>query len=480
MAPRAVEIMPKLTLKSIGYAALGTFALGAGALFAFSRGEDSRAHIEIGGASLIASIAATPEQRARGLGGIGTLAEDSGMFFLFDRVRKHQMRTQGVRVPLDIFWINNGAVVDMQEHVPVFDRNVPDALLPVYAPSVPAQYVLETRAGFAGRHGIRKGSEVRVSLPGAYAAIVAGVGQEVGSDDRSDSPTDALSARPYFVSTLREHPLPGSSLKIGSRLASPADYKKYAISYQAGPFTISGIMNVPSNDQPDGGFPIIILNHGLIPKEKYFSGRGSKREQEFFTRHGYVTIHPDYRGLASSTPDPAMHHDFYIGYAQDVIALIDALKAAKQSFINVEKIGMWGHSMGGGVIVRAMILRPDIKAYVLFAPVSADAEDNFFELDAQEVAWLRAAYGEEGGEVYKKISPLTYFDDVTAPVQLHHGLADNKVPIAFSRKMYNALRSLGKSAELFTYPAEKHEFIDAWPLAAERSLQFFNRHVRGM
>ena len=240
-------------------------------------------------------------------------------------------------------------------------------------------------------------------------------------------------------------------------------------------------MNVPEGEAPAGGFPVLTLNHGLIPPEIYFSGRGSKREQDFFARNGYVTIHPDYRfhGLEpeanKSVNDPSprglAHHDFYAGYTEDVLALLAALKEYDSSFLDLSRIGMWGHSMGGGIAARFMTLNKDVRAYVLFAPLSADVEDNFYELSESEVGWLRKTYGAEGSRVYNRISPLTYFEDVAAPVQLHHGSADDDVPLVFSERMFNSLRSNGKKVEFFVYPGEGHEFGDTWSLAAERALQ---------
>jgi dipeptidyl aminopeptidase/acylaminoacyl peptidase len=134
--------------------------------------------------------------------------------------------------------------------------------------------------------------------------------------------------------------------------------------------------------------------------------------------------------------------------------------------------------MGGGIAARVMVLRPEIRAIVLFAPISADAEDNFYELSKEEVAWLHATYGLSGSETYKKISPLNYFSDVSAPVQLHHGTKDADVPLVFSERMFSMLTTLGKRAEFYVYPGEAHEFIAAWPVAAERALQFFDTYVK--
>ena len=288
----------------------------------------------------------------------------------------------------------------------------------------------------------------------------------------------AIPGEEYFIETLREDPPRGSNFKFEKMLETNRAYQKLLISYQSDGLTLTGVMDVPFGPAPKDGFPVLILNHGLISPTVYYSGRGSRREQDFFARRGYITIHPDYRGHAGSSPNPVKGHDFYAGYSRDVLGLIDALKRQDQHLIDLERIGMWGHSMGGGIAARVAVLSTDVKAVVLFAPISADAEDNFYELAAAEVKRLRRTYGPAGADVYRRISPLTYFTDVGAPMQLHHGLNDKEVPIAFSQKMYQALAGLGKKTELFTYPGEKHEFADAWQLAAERSLQFFDRYVK--
>ena len=265
---------------------------------------------------------------------------------------------------------------------------------------------------------------------------------------------------------------------MGEKLEIKSGYDKFVISYTFGDLTISGVMNVPKGVPPQSGFPVLILNHGLIPPSIYTTGRGSKREQDFFASHGYVTIHADYRGLASSSPDIAAHHDFYVGYSQDVMALLDAIERNPLPFMDTTRIGMWGHSMGGGITSRVMVLRPEVKAFVLFAPISTDVEDNFYELSAEEIQWLHDTYGARGDPIYRNMSPIEYFGDVAAPVQIHVGTADTAVPPLFSENIYQALKREGKSVEYFIYPGQKHEFINDWPLAAARALQFFDHYVK--
>lgn len=433
--------------RALSFFLVAVFALTLGAIFVLPSPQKEFVRVTIGDAEIIAEVASTPEARQRGLAGREGLNKTSGMLFTFDRPDFWRIWMKEMSFPIDIFWIKDGAVVDLEEKVPPIP-------LVTYAPDVPADFVLEMESGFAQAHGIKIGDKVKIS------ADIAG--QE------------------YFITTLRARGFNGKEFRIEKLLSRTDAYQKYQISYKSQGLRVTGVMNVPKGPTPKGGYPLLILNHGLISPEVYFTGRGSKREQDFFARRGYVTIHPDYRGHAESDLNPNLRHDFYVGYTEDVINVLEALKKLNPGLIDLNRVGMWGHSMGGGMAARVMTLVPDIKAYVLFAPISADAEDNFYELSKSELKRLEKTYGtgEKAREIYQKISPLAYFADVSAPVQLHHGTADIEVPISFSEKMFNTLKQYGKTVEFFTYPEEKHEFADAWPVAAERSWQFFDKYVK--
>lgn len=449
----------------LGLVALCGLAIGA--LFAFSMGDGKKfATVEINGVSLIAEVASERSLWARGLSGRAGLGENEAMLFVFGKHDQYTIWMKEMRFPIDIFWIRNSAIADMEENALPPAPGTRDAFLPLYRSDGDAEMVLETRAGFARKHNIRIGDSVRI---GKETALAPGAEQP-----------GAVSApgEEFTIEALRARPARGSDFRMAEAASAGGAYRRLPIAYRAGNLTLTGIMTVPSGAVPDAGFPVLILNHGLIDPKIYTSGRGSKREQDFFTKNGYITLHPDYRGHASSSPNTNPHHDFYIGYTEDVMALVDAIKNYGGALMDTERIGMWGHSMGGGIASRAAVLSPDIRAFALFAPISADAEENFYELGADEVRWLRATYGAEGADLYRRISPIEYFADVRAPVQLHHGKEDRAVPLSFSENMFEALTRLNKKAELFTYPGEGHEFADAWPLAASRALQFFDRYVK--
>jgi dipeptidyl aminopeptidase/acylaminoacyl peptidase len=287
---------------------------------------------------------------------------------------------------------------------------------------------------------------------------------------------------------LMQKEFDGRQLQLGKVLDSNKAYTRYAISYKSGELKISGIMNVPKGLGP---FPVIITCHGYIPPSVYTSGRGLKREQDYLARRGYVVLHPDYRNYNGSDKDPDNNFKLYIGYTEDVINAVYAIKNSDLKFMDKEKIGLLGHSLGGGIALNTMVAKPElVKAFVLFAPVSSDYRDNFrrwtLRHDRPRHAHQPTAeqiiekYGspESNPEFWNNVSPATFIDRVEAPVLLHQGNADHSVPPAWSIKLAALFKEHQKKIIYYTYPGENHEFIKAWPLVMKRTVEFYNKYLK--
>ena len=59
---------------------------------------------------------------------------------------------------------------------------------------------------------------------------------------------------------------------------------------------------------------------------------------------------------------------------------------------------------------------------------------------------------------------------MSEPILVHHGTADLSFPIEWSQASVAAPQSLGKDAELLTYPGEPHAFEAAWEASMERTI----------
>ena len=105
-------------------------------------------------------VADTPQERAAGLSGYPGLPEDTGMLFVFPEPRQPSFWMKGMEFSLDLVWIREGIVVQIDTLVPPPPKVTPDDQLPRYQPSQPVTHVLELTAGSAARHGISVGDRI--------------------------------------------------------------------------------------------------------------------------------------------------------------------------------------------------------------------------------------------------------------------------------------------------------------------------------
>jgi dipeptidyl aminopeptidase/acylaminoacyl peptidase len=345
-------------------------------------------------------------------------------------------------------------------------------------------------------------------LPAALV-LVACTANEPGTGQRpqASSPTTAVSAtaqspsatraQPKATSTPKPtkppHPISvqalinkdydGRDLKVGRLLADYGAYKRYIISYRGDGLTISGVMNVPDGKGP---FPVLVLNHGYIDPDTYFPGQGMPREHDYLARHGYVVLHTDYRGHASSDNDNNVDYELRLPYAADTINAVKAVKSSKLRFLDKDRVGWLGRSMGGGVTLNALVAQPGlVDAAVIYASVSSMAADNWKQFYRPSEDRLRTnrriarTYGlpDESPEFWRAASPRTYFDRVTEPLLVHHGIQDDTCPIRWSEATVRALKAEGKDVTFVKYRGEGHTFERQWQRSIERTVSFFDKNL---
>jgi dipeptidyl aminopeptidase/acylaminoacyl peptidase len=288
---------------------------------------------------------------------------------------------------------------------------------------------------------------------------------------------------PVSLPALFDADFDGGDLEVGNVLDQAGAYTRYGITYSSGDLTVSGIMNVPAGDGP---FPVLVLAHGYIDPDIYTTGRGLAREQDYLARQGYVVLHTDYRNHAGSDDDPDNEVRLRLGYTDDVINAVLAVRESDLPYLHGDRVGLLGRSMGGGVAYNVLVTMPGlVDAAVVYAPVSSDTVDNFdrWTRGNPESAGLTAevidAYGapEDEPDFWRGVSSRTFFDRITEPILIHHGTADDTTPIEWSYETMDALDDAGVDAEFIEYDGEPHAFEAAWPDSIERSAAFFDTHL---
>jgi len=299
-----------------------------------------------------------------------------------------------------------------------------------------------------------------------------------------------METHPLSITALREGEYPGSEITIEQTLNPGSNYQRYVASYRSEGLKIFALLTVPNGESPELGWPAILFNHGYISPAVYRTTEKYVAYQDAFARNGYVTFKSDYRGHGNSEGDAQG------GYGSNdyTIDVLNAM-ASVQGYegVDPEKIGMWGHSMGGHIVLESMVVVDDVKAGVIWAGVVGSYEDLFERWRRRNQnpsaspsgrgswrAQLADQYGEPGDnpEFWRSLSATSYLASISGPVQLHHGTNDSSVPVEFSERLEGLLDDEGKEAEIFTYEGDDHNISSNLTTALSRSVEFFDRYLK--
>lgn len=293
-----------------------------------------------------------------------------------------------------------------------------------------------------------------------------------------------LPLHPLSIETLRSRSYTGSDFVFEQTLDPGINYDRYIVSYLSDGLKIYALMTIPREEKPPTGYPVIIFNHGYIPPDQYRTTERYVAYVDAFARNGYIVIKSDYRGHGNSEGEAESAYGSP-GYVIDVLNAVASARRYPDADPN--RIGMWGHSMGGYITLRAMVAQQDIRAGVIWAGVVASYDEMFRSWfgggGSSRRSWRSEAieqYGtpDENPAFWNSLSANSYLADLSGPIQIHHGTADTSVPYEYSVMLDQQIRAVGRFTELFLYPNDDHNIATNRDNALTLSVVFFNQHVK--
>lgn len=303
----------------------------------------------------------------------------------------------------------------------------------------------------------------------------------------------AQNLNPLSIVAMRARTYPGSNIIIEQTLTPAATYNRYIASYQSDGLKIYALLYIPKSTKPQNGWSVIVFNHGYITPEKYTPDGNYIAYLDAFAKNGYIVFKPNYRGNGKSDGKPTSTY-FSPDYTIDDLNAISSIK--RYSDADPNKIGVWGHSMGGNITLRDLVVnRTDIKAAVIWGGVvgpidqimnnwqnrvsyKPDAED--LRLRKQNSEMLINVYGTpaENPDFWNSVDPTYFVKDISTPVQINVGLADTQVPPDFSSSLRDKLQSTGKTVEYYDYPGANHDINQSFGVAMKHTLDFFAKYLK--
>ena len=282
-----------------------------------------------------------------------------------------------------------------------------------------------------------------------------------------------------------------ATLTFERPLEDGPSFSAYLVSYRSSGLKVYAMVAVPNTPKPTAGFPVIVANHGFDPTPDTIVSRPGdyyRDVPDIYAREGFLVVMPDYRGHNISEG-----FEFTTGflatnyYTLDVLALLAALPGLDDA--DLEKLFMWGHSLGGEIALRTLLVDGSILGASLWSPVggslweqayhyswydSIDDTDSHDKPKARmdelsrDIDSLSFPYDPDSSE------PGRFLHFLDTPILVHHAKDDGEVPYIWSELLATKLELQNKTYTFYSYESDKHLFEDELQaIAVARDVEFF-------
>ncbi|HZT41642.1 MAG TPA: S9 family peptidase [Chthonomonadaceae bacterium] len=242
---------------------------------------------------------------------------------------------------------------------------------------------------------------------------------------------------------------------------------------------VEGVLTYPLDHAPGRRAPLVVQIHGG-PK-----GRSTNTIQNYshpmvWATEGWAVLRPNYRGSEGYGHGFAIanRRDLGGGDFADIMAGVDAL--IDKGLADPDQLGVMGGSYGGYMTNWVVGHTDRFKAAVsLFGIFHLQTDYSNSDLSSWDNDYLGAYYWEDP-EIYRRLSPGSYLENIQTPTLIIHGESDNNTFISNSKEMYQALRHRGVITQFVHYPREGHGLREPNHKLDEirRCLAWMDRYVR--
>ena len=222
---------------------------------------------------------------------------------------------------------------------------------------------------------------------------------------------------------------------------------------------IEGLLTYPLNYEPGKKYPLILNVHGGpagVFTQTFVAANQGAYPIAALAEKGIFVLRPNPRGSTGYGFEfrTANMRDWGGGDYKDLMAGVDHVINA--GYADPEKLGVMGWSYGGFMSSWIVGHTTRFKAASIGAPVvNLISQDGTSDI-AEFLHSYNKKYFWEDFDVYTLQSPLRYVGNVSTPVMLQHGEADERVPVSQSKEFYLALKRRNIPARMLVLPRQPH------------------------
>jgi dipeptidyl aminopeptidase/acylaminoacyl peptidase len=242
-----------------------------------------------------------------------------------------------------------------------------------------------------------------------------------------------------------------------------------------GKTNLYGLMYFPTNLDHNKKYPVIDYIYpgpqgGSVGSWSFAASRG---DNQALAELGFIVV--EIEGTSNPLRSKSFHDMSYGNMAENTLPdQITGIKqmAAKYSYMDTTRVGIWGHSGGGFATATAMFRYPDF--FKVGISESGNHDNRNYEDD-----WGERYDGLATNSNYEAQANENYAKNLKGKLMLAHGLMDNNVPPQNTLLVVEALERANKDYDLVVFPNSAHGYGGFSPYMMRRRWDYFVKNLLG-
>ncbi len=254
----------------------------------------------------------------------------------------------------------------------------------------------------------------------------------------------------------------------------------FTVKARDGQTDLYGLMFTPTQLDSSKKYPIINYIYpgpqgGSVGSRSFSAARG---DHQALADLGFVVVLLD--GMGSSPQRSKAFHDAYYGRMNDntIPDQVTGMQqlAQRHRFIDIEKVGIWGHSGGGFATATAMFKAPEF--FDVGIAESGNHDNRNYEDDWGE-RYQGMLVRNGNGDNYAAEANQTHAANLRGKLFLIHGMMDDNVPPSNTFLVADALMKANKDFDMLMLPHARHGFGADSQYIMRRRWDYFVTHLQG-
>ncbi len=247
-----------------------------------------------------------------------------------------------------------------------------------------------------------------------------------------------------------------------------------------GKTTLYGLMFKPTNFDPNKQYPIIdYIYPGPQTGSVFTFGWASARtDHQAMAELGFIVV--AINGMGTPWRTKSFHDTWYGDMGDNTLPdQVTAIKqlAERHAWIDIDRVGMWGHSGGGNATADAMFRYPDF--FKVGWAESGNHDNRSYENDWGEKYQGLLVTHKDGSTNYDNQANQLIAKNLKGHLMLVHGSMDDNVPHGESLLVADALIKANKDFDMLILPNKHHGYGDDSDYVMRRRWDYFVRYLMG-